>query len=105
MPFVYLLRCRDGSLYAGAAKDLEARLRAHARGRGSRYTRSRLPVTLAYSRRVATWSAALREEHRIKRLRKAEKETLVTRKRKPRRVQSRRTAPLRGRPLAKKEKR
>ena len=46
VPFVYLLRCRDGSLYAGATKDLRARLRAHASGRASRYTRARLPVTL-----------------------------------------------------------
>jgi len=49
VPFVYLLRCRDDSLYAGAAKDLAARLRQHRRGRASRYTRSRLPVVLAWS--------------------------------------------------------
>lgn len=77
MPFVYLLRCRGGSLYAGAAKDLAARLRQHQRGRASRYTRSRLPVELAWSREVATWSEALREEHRIKRLSRREKQALV----------------------------
>ena len=78
MPFVYILRCRDGSLYTGAAKDLAARLSKHEAGRASRYTRGRRPVTLAWSRRVRTWSAALREEHRIKQLTRTEKEALVT---------------------------
>lgn len=77
MPFVYLLRCRDDSLYAGAAKDLAARLREHQRGRASRYTRARLPVELVWSRRVRTWSQALREEHRVKRLPRAAKLELL----------------------------
>ncbi len=73
MPFAYLLRCRDGSLYAGAAKDLERRLREHRAGKASRYTRSRLPVELAWSVELPSWSAALREEARIKRLPRAAK--------------------------------
>jgi putative endonuclease len=77
VPYVYLLRCRDGSLYAGSAKDLAARLLVHAAGRASRYTRGRLPVTLVWSREVATWGEALREESRIKRLRRVDKERLV----------------------------
>ena len=77
MPFVYLLRCRDGSLYAGAAVDLARRLREHAAGRAARYTRARLPVALFWSREVATWSEALREEARIKRLHRAEKLALA----------------------------
>jgi putative endonuclease len=77
VPFVYLLRCRDDSLYAGAAKDLSARVREHQRGRASRYTRSRLPVELAWSLEVTTWSEALREEHRIKRLCRRAKQALV----------------------------
>lgn len=76
MPFVYLLRCRDGTLYAGAAVDLERRLREHQAGRASRYTRSRRPVELVWSMEVATWSEALREEARIKRLRRTAKLTL-----------------------------
>jgi putative endonuclease len=78
VPHVYLLRCRDGSLYAGSAKNLAARIRVHALGRASRYTRGRLPVVLAWSREVATWGEALREERRIKRLRRADKERLVS---------------------------
>ena len=75
---MYILRCRDGSFYAGAAKDLPARVRKHEAGTASRYTRSRLPVVLVWSRRVRTWSRALREEIRIKGLRRREKEALVT---------------------------
>jgi putative endonuclease len=77
MPFVYMLSCRDGSFYTGAAKDLEARVREHEAGRASRYTRARLPVRLVWSRRVRTWSRALREEWRIKQLSRREKEALV----------------------------
>ena len=77
VPFVYMLRCRDGSLYTGIARDLEKRLAQHHAGRASRYTRSRLPVVLAWSCEVETWSDALREEIRIKGLPKGEKEMLV----------------------------
>lgn len=82
-----MLRCRDGSLYTGSAKDVAARLRKHQLGIASRYTRSRLPVTLVWWRKLATWSAALREEHRIKQLRRADKETLLKSRR--RRVRAR----------------
>jgi putative endonuclease len=76
-----VLRCRDGSLYTGVAKDLARRLAQHAAGRASRYTRTRLPVTVVWSRRVRTWSAALRTEAFIKALRRAEKDALVARRR------------------------
>lgn len=74
---VYLLRCRDGSLYAGATNDLAARLARHAAGRGARYTRSRLPVALAWFQPVRGRSAALRREAALKRLTRAEKLALV----------------------------
>jgi len=74
---VYILRCADGSLYTGVAKDLARRLAQHAAGRASRYTRARLPVTLVWSRRVRSWSDALRVELRIKALRHPEKDALV----------------------------
>lgn len=77
MPFVYLLRCRDGSLYAGAAVDLAQRLRQHRAGRASRYTRARLPVEMVWSREVATWSDALRAERRLKALGRTAKVALV----------------------------
>jgi putative endonuclease len=78
VPFVYLLRCRDGTLYAGAAMNLTRRLVEHGAGRASRYTRGRLPVALAWSRQVESWSAALRLEVRLKRLERAAKEALVS---------------------------
>ncbi len=77
MPFVYILRCRDSSFYTGAAKDLRARVRKHEAGTASRYTRARRPVVLVWSRRVRTWSKALQEEHRIKRLKRPAKEALI----------------------------
>lgn len=89
MPWVYLLRCGDGSLYAGAARDLSRRLAQHAAGRASRYTRAHLPVTLAWSRRLRTWNAALREEARIKRLRRPDKDALIAGVRGPVRPPSR----------------
>jgi putative endonuclease len=74
---VYLLRCSDGSLYTGITNDLPKRLKAHAAGRASKYTRSRLPVRLAYSEPLEYKSAALKREAAIKRLRRAEKDKLV----------------------------
>ena len=77
MPFVYLLRCGDDSLYCGWTTDVDRRLAAHRAGSASRYTRSRRPVELAAVIAVADRSAALREEARIKRLSRAAKLELV----------------------------
>ncbi len=93
MPFVYILRCKDGSFYTGAAKDVAARLSRHQAGHGARYTRSRLPVVLVFSRRCATWGAALREELRIKRLCRAAKEALVHQARARQRSRKQRRVP------------
>jgi putative endonuclease len=75
--WVYLLRCADGSLYCGWTTDVPRRLDAHNAGRASRYTRSRLPVALAWSCAVADRTAARREEARIKSLPRAEKLALI----------------------------
>lgn len=64
--YVYIVECRDGTLYTGVTNDLEARLAAHNAGRGARYTRSRSPVRLVWSKRARGRSAALRREHAIK---------------------------------------
>lgn len=74
---VYFLRCRDGTLYAGATVDLARRLAAHQRGRGARYTRSRRPVELVYSEPAFDRSAALRREAALKRLTRRAKLLLV----------------------------
>lgn len=75
--WVYLLRCRDGSLYCGWTSDLPRRLKRHEAGRASRYTASRRPVVLALALPMADRSAAMREEARIKRLTRAAKLALV----------------------------
>ena len=77
MPYVYLLRCADGSLYCGWTTDVDRRLAAHNAGRASRYTRARRPVELTALIEVADRSAALREEARIKRLPRAAKLALA----------------------------
>jgi putative endonuclease len=74
---VYLLRCGDGSLYCGITNDLAKRLKAHATGKASRYTRSRLPVALAYMEPQKSKSAALKREAAIKRLPRGKKLQLV----------------------------
>ena len=75
--FVYMLRCRDGSLYTGITTDLRRRIAAHRAGKGSRYTRSRLPVRLVYRERRATLGGALKREAAIKRLSSTAKRRLV----------------------------
>jgi len=74
---VYLLRCRDGSLYTGITNDLPKRLKAHAAGKASKYTRSRLPVRLAYSEPQKSKSAALKREAAIKKLSRPQKDRLM----------------------------
>jgi predicted GIY-YIG superfamily endonuclease len=78
MPWtVYILRCRDGSLYTGITNDLPKRLKSHAAGKASRYTRSRLPVRLAYQEPQLTKSRALKREAAIKRLSRRRKGELI----------------------------
>jgi putative endonuclease len=70
---VYLLRCRDGSLYTGITNDLDRRLALHETGKASAYTRSRRPLALAYRETVDDRGAALKREAAIRRLSRAEK--------------------------------
>jgi putative endonuclease len=75
--FVYLARCADDTLYCGITNDLAARFAAHNAGKGARYTRSRTPLELVFSRRCATRSRALKLEYRVKQLTRAEKLLLI----------------------------
>ena len=75
--YVYIVRCADLSLYTGIARDLLARIRQHNAGKGSRYTRSRLPVQLVYRETCPDRPAALRRELEIKRLPRPAKQALV----------------------------
>ena len=76
---VYILRCGDGTLYTRITDDLPRRLAAHRAGRGAKYTRSRLPVELAYWEAAEDRSAALRREASIKAMPRAEKLALLPR--------------------------
>lgn len=75
--YVYMLRCRDGSLYTGSTDDVQRRLAVHNSGKGAKYTRSRLPVSLVYEEALPDKSAALKREYALKRLDKAQKEQLI----------------------------
>ena len=79
MAVVHLLRCADDSLYCGWSTDVERRLAEHKAGAASRYTRSRLPVELAWSEAMPDHGAARREEARIKGLTRAGKLALIGR--------------------------
>jgi len=75
--FVYIVRCADGTLYTGYARDPSAREQAHNDGRGARYTCGRRPVRLVYWEAFEQHGDALRREQRVKRLSRARKEALV----------------------------
>jgi len=74
---VYMLRCRDVSLYTGITTDLDRRLKAHAAGTASKYTRAHLPVRLIWSEPASSESAAKKQEVAIKRLPREKKLKLV----------------------------
>jgi len=76
---VYILRCRDGSLYTGYARDPRKRAAAHNRGRGAKYTAGRLPVELVLVERYRSITKALRREYEIKQLSRQEKQALIRR--------------------------
>lgn len=71
--YVYILRCKDDTLYTGMTDDLDRRLAAHRAGKGAKYTRGRGPLELVYHEVCADRSAALRREYAIKRLTRQEK--------------------------------
>jgi predicted GIY-YIG superfamily endonuclease len=75
--FVYLVRCRDGTLYTGITKDIARRFQQHNAGTASRYTRSRLPVVLVYQEAQASQSLALKREAEIKAMSRLEKKSLI----------------------------
>ena len=77
MPFVYIVRCADGTFYTGWTTDVARRVAQHNAGRGARYTRMRRPVVLVYREETPDRSTAMRREVAIKRLDRERKERLV----------------------------
>ena len=77
MYYVYMLRCVDGTLYVGIARELAIRMQRHNCGKGAKYTRSRLPVSLVYTETAVDRSAAQSREYELKHYAKPHKEALV----------------------------
>ena len=75
--YVYLLKCADGTLYCGWSNDLEKRIKTHNEGKGAKYTRSRLPVMLAYSEKFETQIEAQKREYEIKQMTRQQKLKLI----------------------------
>jgi putative endonuclease len=78
--FVYLVECRDGSLYCGVAKDVRARVVVHNEGKGAKYTRARLPVKLVAKSRALPKREAFRLEYRVKRLERGRKKSALVKR-------------------------
>ena len=75
--YTYILKCADDTLYCGWTNDLEKRLKVHNDGKGAKYTRSRLPVTLVYYEEFETAKEAQKREYQIKKLSRKEKLKLI----------------------------
>ena len=75
--YVYILRCGDGSLYTGIARDIQARLEMHRSGKGAKYTRGRGPLELVYEEMCPDKGTALKRELAIKALPREEKLKLL----------------------------
>ncbi len=79
MYHLYILKCRDGSFYTGITTDLKRRVGEHNTSKlGARYTASRRPVEMVYSKKFKNRSTASREEARIKKLKRVEKLELIS---------------------------
>jgi len=78
MNYTYIVKCSDGSLYTGWTNDIEKRIAAHNAGKGAKYTKPRRPVELVYLEKFETKEEAMSREFAIKRLKRGEKEELIS---------------------------
>jgi len=77
MNYIYIVKCKDGTLYTGWTNHLENRIKAHNEGKGAKYTRARRPVELVYYEQLETKEEAMRREYAIKRLTRMQKMKLI----------------------------
>jgi len=77
MPYMYILRCADGSYYVGSTRNLESRLHQHRTGVGADYTKSRLPIELVYAAEFVTVAEAFAAEKRVQNWSRAKREALI----------------------------
>lgn len=75
--YLYILRCRDDTLYTGITTDVDKRLEAHRSGKGAKYTRGRSPLELVYRECCGSHSEALKREYQVKALSRAEKQNMI----------------------------
>jgi putative endonuclease len=80
--YLYMIRCKDNSLYTGITLDIQRRFEEHqdiaGSGKGAKFLRGKGPLTLVYSTSVATHSAALKLEYKTKKMSKAKKEGMIS---------------------------
>ncbi|PTI69744.1 GIY-YIG nuclease family protein [Staphylococcus succinus] len=76
--YIYIVKCKDGSLYTGYAKDILQRVAKHNRGQGAKYTKIRRPVELVYQEMFDTKSEALKREYEIKTYSRTKKLELIS---------------------------
>jgi len=77
MFYFYILKCKDGTLYSGSAKDLKEREAKHNSGKGSKYVYAHGGGKIVYSERFRSWGKALRREAAVKKLSRAKKLELI----------------------------
>ena len=82
--YLYILRCKDNTLYTGITTDVLRRLEAHRSGKGAKYTRGRAPLELVYQECCGTHSDALKREWEIKAMGRAKKEEMILKQGNPR---------------------
>lgn len=82
MNYTYILECMDGTYYTGWTNNLEKRLKDHNDGKGAKYTKARLPVSLIYYEEFQTKEEAMRREYAIKHMTRNEKKQLISEYRK-----------------------
>lgn len=76
--YIYIVKCKDGSLYTGYAKDIEQRIAKHNSGQGAKYTKIRRPVELVYQEMFDTKSEAMKREYEIKTFSRQKKLQLIS---------------------------
>jgi len=75
--YLYMVRCKGGVLYTGITTDISRRFKEHQAGKGAKFLRGKAPLELVYQQTVGSHSDALKEELRIKKLSKTEKEGMI----------------------------
>lgn len=77
MKYIYIVECKDGSLYTGWTTDINKRIKEHNKGKGAKYTRGRRPIVLKYFEQFNTKEEAMKREYQIKKMNRRDKLKLL----------------------------